>query len=215
MSAARRVLLVFLKAPVPGRVKTRLAAGIGERAAARAHAAMAKATLKVTRRLRAVETVWVYDPAPGFPNLRWLGPVGRTWRQAKGDLGTRLTAAFARAFREGANRVCAIGTDSPELSAEQVSVAFRALESCDSAIIPADDGGYCLLGLSRAEPGLFENIPWSGPRVLAATSARAKALGLRLSRSAPSCDVDSPADLVRWLLPPMALPLPRSGRGRG
>lgn len=200
MSRRRSVLLVFLKAPVPGRVKTRLAAGIGDRAAARAHVAMAKATLAMTRRLRGVETIWVFDPAPGFPDLRWLGPVGRTWRQARGDLGVRLAAAFARAFREGAKRVCAIGTDSPELSAEQVRAAFRALASSEATVIPADDGGYCLLGLAREAPGLFDRIPWSGPRVLTATHARAKASGLRLVRLAPSYDIDSPSQLARWLL---------------
>lgn len=193
-------LLVFLKAPVPGRVKTRLASDIGAAAAARAYVAMARAVRDSALSLRGVRVVWVYRAAAAFPDLRWLErPRGPLWPQASGDLGRRLAAGFSRAFREGARRVCAIGADSPDLPAGRVRWAFAALQARDAVLGPAEDGGYYLLGLRRETPSLFSGIAWSGPRVRRQTLERASAAGLSVARLPLHYDVDDAAGLRRWL----------------
>ncbi|MBI4423099.1 MAG: TIGR04282 family arsenosugar biosynthesis glycosyltransferase [Elusimicrobia bacterium] len=197
----RPLLLVFLKAPAPGRVKTRLAAGIGARAAARAHVALSRATRDALAAARGLRVVWVYAAAPRFRDLAWLGrPPGEVWPQGKGDLGTRLEAAFARAFARGAPAALAIGADCPELGARRLEAAAAALRAAEVVVCPAEDGGYALIGLRAPRPALFRAIPWSSPRTLAATLARARSLGLSVRRLERVSDVDRPADLAAWLL---------------
>ena len=121
----------------------------------------------------------------------WLrGPRVSSFRpQVNGDLGCRLQAAFASHFAEGAARVVVIGSDC-----QIVVQAFRALEHCDVVLGPALDGGYYLLGLKGPHPSLFDAIPWSSARVLAATEARARTLSLATSRLALLRDVDTLTD---------------------
>ncbi len=175
-------------------MKTRLAASLGHAAAARAYAAMAREVAAGVRRLSGVRTAWVYD---GSRDLRWLGVFGGDrWTQGKGDLGARLTRAFERSFREGARRVCVIGTDSPDLPAGRIKEAFSALRRSEVVIGPSRDGGYYLLGLRRPRPDLFARIPWSGKGVFAETLRRApgaRVLGRHY-------DVDAPVDLLTWVL---------------
>ncbi|MBI4348257.1 MAG: TIGR04282 family arsenosugar biosynthesis glycosyltransferase [Elusimicrobia bacterium] len=175
-------MLVFLKDPVPGRVKTRLIGALGPRGAARAYAAILEETRGTLSRLRGIRIVWV-----------------RERLQGEGDLGARLARAFSRAFRAGARRVCVIGTDSPAISVRLLERAFAALRRADVVLGPSEDGGYYLLGLNAGEPRLFRSVPWSSPRVLAVTRRRARVLGLKTRLLPRLYDVDHPADLVRWL----------------
>jgi len=187
-------LLLFGKRPAPGRVKTRLARALGDESAA----ALAAAFLRdASRRYAAVPgTVPVLaadEPSDPF----WPETFRPPWRiedQGDGDLGERLHRAFEREL--GAYpRAAAIGSDHPALPSHELE---RFLGE-ENAVWPTRDGGYAAILLSRAaSPArLFEAIDWSTDRVLDQTLARAKESGLRLTRWAPTDDVDEEADVDR------------------
>ena len=90
-------------------------------------------------------------------------------RQAAGDLGQRMCAAFDAAFQAGSHRVVLIGTDCPELDGNVVQTAFERLHENDVVLGPASDGGYYLIGLRSSAPALFDGIPWGTGEVLRAT----------------------------------------------
>ena len=188
-------IVIFAKAPVPGKVKTRLIPAIGAVAAARLAAEM----LHVTAREALDSEVGVVelcgDPEVGHRD--WLGhvPLGliRT-SQGEGDLGERLARAAKRVLA-GGESVLLVGTDCPELDRHRLAAAAAALERHDAVIHPAADGGYALLGLSRFDPSLFEGIAWSTASVAAETMARIAALGWSLHVGETLRDIDVPADL--------------------
>ena len=192
-------LLIFLKEPVPGKVKTRLASELDAEAACEIYRACVELTL---RRLEAFRTqaVLCIDPPQAAERIQaWIG-AGWTVRPQRGrTLGERLVEATAAAFSEGATRVAVIGTDSPWLAASDLDDAFAALESADAVIGPAEDGGYYVLGLARSQPRLFEGIAWSTSFICAQTQAQAAWLGLRLARLATGYDVDQLADVHRFI----------------
>ena len=194
-----RRLLVFLKDPAPGRVKTRLAQAIGPDAASAVSRACAELTLERLGAFRAQTTLYV-DPPEALPQVRaWLGAPWIMRPQQGRTLGDRLADATRHAFGEGATRVVVLGTDSPWLRAEDVEAAFHALEQAELVLGPTEDGGYYLLGLSRRAPALFQGIAWSSPRVYAQTLERARALGLRIHPLPMGYDLDYLEDVKRFL----------------
>jgi len=197
--SVENLLLLFLKAPVPGRVKTRLAATLGAEAAAGLYVRMARQVYQAASRLPGIQTLAAYEPAQAFPDLSWLGPHPPAFAAQEGEgLGQRLENAFRLAFSLGARRVAAIGADSPGLPAEWLSLAFAELGRNAMVLGPAEDGGYYLIGLSRFEPALFETIPWSSPQVLALTLDKARDLGLAFFLLPEYFDVDDEESLRRW-----------------
>jgi rSAM/selenodomain-associated transferase 2/rSAM/selenodomain-associated transferase 1 len=196
------ILLVFAKAPVPGRVKTRLAGELGTEGAAELYRRMGRL---VVDRVRSGpwRTRICYDPPGEEASVRrWFGDGGdlEFRPQSGGDLGHRMAEAFAEAFGPGPwpPPVVVIGTDAPALDRDLVAEAFAALDSAhgpDLVLGPATDGGYYLLGLRSPEPGLFRSIPWSTDRVLGLTLERARELSLAHALLRPLTDVDRPEDL--------------------
>lgn len=194
-----RRLLIFVKYPTPGRVKTRLAASIGTEAACELYRACAELTVAHMRRFHD-ETVLCVDPPNALQRVgEWLGPSWRLHPQRGRTLGARLAEAIDHAFSNGANHAVVIGTDSPWLTAEDVSTAFEALQHHDVVLGPTRDGGYYLIGLTRPLPALFEGIAWSTPSVYAQTLARATRLGLHTHLLPEGYDVDQLEDVQRWL----------------
>lgn len=196
-SAGRRIL-VFLKAPRPGSVKTRLAAALDDEAAAAIYRVLVARTLGVFEGSEGVE-LW-YSPDEAEAEVRGLGRPG--WRlqpQGPGDLGERLRRAVSGAFGEGAREVVVVGTDTPAMEREDLEAAWTRLADHDVVVGPAVDGGYWLLGLRKDCPGLFAGIPWSTAEVLSATLARAADLGLRVGRLRELRDVDTLEDWRAWL----------------
>jgi len=189
-------LVVFVKHPAPGAVKTRLAAAIGPEAAARLYRALAEHVLEATTPLAGeYERLVFFDPPEALAEIRaWL-PGVRLLAQSSGDLGARMSDAFARAFARGAERVALVGTDAPGVSRESVKEALDALGAADVVIGPAEDGGYYLIGLRAPRPGLFAGIAWSTPSVREETLARAAAAGLSVRELLPLRDVDTLEDL--------------------
>ncbi len=193
-------LLVFVKAPRPGAVKTRLAAVLGDDGAADLYRAIAGEEIRSTApRAGEYERAFVFTPDDARAEIEaWLP--GETLSPQQGaDLGQRMSGAFASAFAAGARRVAIIGSDVPAVGREHVVEAFRALEDNDVALGPTHDGGYYLIALDRARPALFQSIPWSTPSVLSATAERAGVLGLSVRMLDPLRDIDTIGDLkAEW-----------------
>jgi rSAM/selenodomain-associated transferase 1 len=200
-------LLVFVKAPVAGRVKTRLAAERGIEAATLLASAFLDDTAALVARWRAERTgvdpnrnlVFVCAPDAEDPVLARAAKIagGRTSVQVAGDLGARLRAAFDAEFRRGARAVCAIGMDSPTLPLHLIDHAFRALEWERVVLGPTFDGGYWLVGAQRPAPDLFTDIPWSTHAVLARTLQQLKRQSVEPALLPFWYDVDEAADLER------------------
>ena len=193
-------LVVFVKRPRAGEVKTRLASEIGAGDAAALYQAMAEHVLRATAPVDgAYDRVVEYAPADAGDEIRrWL-PSERCAPQAAGDLGGRMAQALASALAEGASRALLIGTDAPALDRGHVVQAFTALHDVDLVLGPACDGGYYLVGLAAPRPALFEGIAWSTPTVCAETLERARAMGLRHRLLPELRDVDTLADVrAEW-----------------
>lgn len=193
-------LIVFVKRPRAGEVKTRLAGQVGAEEAAVLYRSMAEHVLRATTSADAAyDRVVEYAPADGGDDVRrWL-PAERCVAQAAGDLGERMANALARAFAEGVSRAVLVGTDAPALGREHVAQAFAALRGADLVLGPACDGGYYLVGVAAPRPELFEGIAWSTPAVLEQTIERSRALGLRHRLLAELRDVDTLADVrAEW-----------------
>ncbi|MBI1992345.1 MAG: TIGR04282 family arsenosugar biosynthesis glycosyltransferase [Candidatus Omnitrophica bacterium] len=194
-----RRLLVFLKYPTPGRVKTRLAASVGEEAASRLYRACVQLALTRLHALRRDAVICV-DPPDALERTRaWVGSGWALRPQRGGTLGERLAHATSAAFMDGATRVVVIGTDSPWLTAEAVDDAFAALGQADLVLGPTEDGGYYLIGLARPAPAVFADIPWSTSTVYQETLAKARALGLPVQTLPLGYDVDRLEDLQRFV----------------
>jgi uncharacterized protein len=172
MSAARpsRYVVVFVKAPRLGQVKSRLAAGIGALQALRFYR---ETTARVLRRLGRDprwRTLVAVAPSRALHGRFWDLRLSRL-DQGAGDLGCRMARVF-RALPPGPAII--VGSDIPDLAPRHIAAAFHALGSHDAVFGPAGDGGYWLVGLERTRPapsGLFARVRWSSPHALADTRA--------------------------------------------
>ena len=194
-----RRLLIFLKYPTPGEVKTRLAATLGNESAAEIYRACTEMTLERLNGFR--QDAWLYvDPPAALERTRgWVGEGWLLRPQHGATLGERLAKATGDAFASGAQHVVAIGTDSPWLTVQDMQDAYAALEQHDLGLGPAEDGGYYLIGLARPVPELFDRINWGTSSVYAETVAKAHTLGLRLRCLRLGYDIDRLEDLHRFL----------------
>ncbi|MBO2012820.1 TIGR04282 family arsenosugar biosynthesis glycosyltransferase [Hymenobacter negativus] len=193
-------MLVFARVPALGRVKSRLAAGVGEPAALAIYHELLAITHAAIQEAGVPATIWLADTAASHPSAAevWHWPNLAARCQPAGDLGTRMATAFAVAFAEGAQRVAIIGTDCPGLRAAHLAQAFALLTTHDVVLGPATDGGYYLLGLCQPQPELFYHKAWSTDSVLADTLADARRLGLRVALLPELRDVDTADDLAAW-----------------
>ncbi|MBH8569107.1 TIGR04282 family arsenosugar biosynthesis glycosyltransferase [Microvirga sp. STS02] len=193
-------LLVFARVPALGRVKSRLAAGVGEPAALAIYRELLAITNAAIMDAGVPATVWLADTAGPKPTAaetrEWAAHHARC--QPEGDLGARMAAAFAAAFEAGAGRVAIIGTDCPGLRDTHLKQAFALLETNDLVLGPATDGGYYLLGLRQPRSELFQGKTWSTDSVLTDTLADAGRLGLRVAFLPTLRDVDDADDLAMW-----------------
>lgn len=197
-------LLVFSKAPVPGQVKTRLIPALGEAEAARFHERLVRQTIELATRTRfAPVSLWC-SPTLDHPIFQdCCQTYGVTLHLQEGnDLGERMAHAFEETLKESTAAVL-IGTDCPGLSADDLKMAFEALQhGFDAVLGPAEDGGYVLIGLRRPVPELFMDMPWGSERVLAETRTRLQTLDLSFHELPTRWDVDRPEDLTRLLYSP-------------
>jgi uncharacterized protein len=184
-------IVIFAKAPVPGRVKTRLISALGEVGAATLASDMLAATVdEALASGLAAELCGDPDPEDWY-----RGPPLQLSAQGPGELGERLSRATRRVLG-GGEAILLIGADCPGLDARRLRAAANALPDHDAVIHPTEDGGYALLGLSRFDGSLFEDMAWSTASVATETIRRIAALGWRLDLRETLRDVDEPADLA-------------------
>lgn len=189
---------VFAKAPVPGAVKTRLAALLGPDGAAALHAGLVRHALAaaVQSGVGPVEMWCAPDEThPFFERCATQFHVA-LHRQQGEDLGARMRHAFDAAHARGA-ALLLTGSDCPALDAAALREAARELASHDAVIAPAEDGGYVLVGLARPMPRLFEAIAWGGSAVMGESRARLAEVGARWKELGTLWDIDRPADYAR------------------
>jgi rSAM/selenodomain-associated transferase 1 len=200
MRAPVRVV-VLARAPLPGRVKSRLVPRRGQWGAARLQARLIERTLRTARAARVGRIELHATPSARRPYfLRCARRFETALAAQRGrDLGERMQRAAARALRQARSMIL-IGTDCPMLSVRDLRAAARALQGgVDAVLAPAEDGGYALIGLRRADPRAFRGIAWGGDTVYAATRARVDALGWRVRVQRTVWDLDRPEDLGRRL----------------
>jgi uncharacterized protein len=194
------------KAPIPGTTKTRLLPALSAEQAATLYRGFLLDALQLGLDL-SWDQVSVIHPRGAGPLLHDLLPSGVHLLEETGSgLGEALAHAFQWHFAHGFDRVVLIGSDNPTLPPEPVHEACAALDRCDASLGPTDDGGYYLMGLRQAQPGLFEGIEWSTRRVYRQTLAQAAHLGLSVHPVAQWYDVDTPADLERLRLDLLSSP---------
>jgi len=188
-------LITFIKNPEKGKVKTRLAATVGDEKAL----AIYKALMEHTRNIAlAIETnrLLFYSQRINFSD-EWSNEDFQKALQAEGDLGTKIKTAFATAF-EQAQKVVIIGSDCASLTAEIVQYAFAKLDNHDFVIGPAMDGGYYLLGMSYFESRLFENIEWSTSSVFPDTIKIIEGQQKNYALLPELSDIDFEEDWEKW-----------------
>jgi glycosyltransferase A (GT-A) superfamily protein (DUF2064 family) len=173
-------VLVFSRAPLPGRVKTRLVPRLGEWRAARLHARLTAHALR-TAEAAGCGAVELHD----------------TTRQRGADLGERMYRALSRALRRHRGAIV-IGSDCPALRPHDLARAARLLAAgCEVVLAPAEDGGYVLIGARRVSRELFDGIEWGSSSVYEATARKLTELGYRWRALRRLWDVDRPEDLDR------------------
>jgi rSAM/selenodomain-associated transferase 1 len=192
----RTRIVIFAKAPMPGKVKTRLIPALGAEGAAELAQQMLGSTWAEAASVTVADREICVSPMPSDSDWQGRLPPGAiATAQGEGDLGERLSKASERVILEGQN-VILIGTDCPSLTERRLREACWELESHDAVMHPTFDGGYALLGIKAFHPSLFSGISWSTDTVARETMGRIGALGWSLHLGATLQDIDEPEDLA-------------------
>lgn len=163
-------LIIFTRKPEKGKVKTRLAKGVGEDKALEIYRYLLQHSAKITAKINSKKQVWYTDKIQ--KNDLWDDSIFEKHVQAEGNLGYKMLWAFQYNFDQGYQKVVIIGSDLLDIDSETVEKAFTNLEENDVVIGPAEDGGYYLLGTNHFIPELFQNINWSTEQVFQQTLQR-------------------------------------------
>ncbi len=195
-----RWAILFAKKPEPGSVKTRLQPEFSSIESAELYSNFIKDCIENLARASVDHRLIAYSPLDAEAVLRKLNNSLGSFEyfpQGSGDLGARLNRAFNFIFAKGAERVVALGTDTPSLPPHYINLAFDLLNSHDVVLGPAMDGGYYLIG-SRIDVGnLFKDVFWGTEYVFEQTIASLK--GVSFGLLPPWYDIDRPQD-VKFLI---------------
>jgi uncharacterized protein len=195
---ANECLIIFIRYPEIGKVKTRLIPALGATGATLLYRQMAERTIEQARALRQMQPcsieVWFVGGTTALMQ-DWLGEDLMFQIQPDGDLGDRMRLAFQTVFNKGYQAATLIGTDCPALSTELLKQSFQNLQDHALTLGPAVDGGYYLIGLQYLIPELFAGIAWSTAAVLAQTFQIAEHLQITPTLLPCLRDIDMPEDL--------------------
>ncbi len=186
-------IIIFVRNPEKGKVKTRLAATLGEEKALEIYMGLLEHTKAITRGLTGVSR-YVFYAGSINGNDTWSKDDYHKMVQHNGDLGQKMYYAFKDVFAQGHDKVLIIGSDCPGLTSDSLQTAFDKLSNCDVVIGPANDGGYYLLGLKNLEEAFFLNKQWSTESVYAATLEDIQNLGLSYWSLPELVDIDTEED---------------------
>ena len=185
------LIMVFVRNPELGRVKTRLAKSIGDQAALETYKILSKHTSKIINEIDSDQLIFYSDKIQD--NDVWTATNCKKQIQTKGDLGQKMLAAFQYGFSLGYQKILIIGSDLYSLRPKHIESAFEQLENYDVVIGPALDGGYYLLGLNFIIPKIFKQKQWSTSSVLKETLSDLKEFNVNLLE--PLNDIDTYEDL--------------------
>jgi len=194
----KHALIIFLKNPEPGKVKTRLSTRFTPEQAASLYRAMAEDVISVHSSGSDYDAFVFYSPAGDREAIRaWLGDDLDLCAQEGADLGERQYNAFRLVFAKGYERAVIIGTDCLDISPENLEATFGALGQSDLVIGPSEDGGYYLIGSRRAPEFLRDGIAWSTPHVREQLLERVKRSGMEYQLLERKFDIDTCEDVDR------------------
>lgn len=190
-------IVLMLKAPVPGFCKTRLARELDDPAqAARVYRAIVEGQMRQIPESQ--HRIVAFAPPHAEHTMRsWLGDSSAYIPQVEGDLGDRLIAAMFYAFEAHSGPVLFLGGDCPYFLTRHFLETAKRLLTHDVVIVPAHDGGYCMIATRINTPTIFQSITWSTSSVLEETLAQCATAGLSVSQMDPMEDVDDLASLER------------------
>lgn len=197
----RPVIILFARAPVAGRVKTRLQPPLSAEQATELHTCFVRDMLEMLEPFAAGADLQLHTD---LETHEWDDAgVGR-YRQVQGDLGRKMYHALQAGLAAGSPRVMIVGSDSPTLPPSHLRKLLDA--RADVALGPADDGGYYAICCRKTHPEMFAGVQWSGSRALEQTAKAAGACGLTVELGDSWFDVDHPADLERLARSPVLPP---------
>ena len=188
----KKALIIFVRQPEKGKVKTRLAATLGEDKALAIYIELLKHTQKISSAATADKFVFYAGQIP--ENDLWSMPGFTKRLQNELDLGGKMKEAFSVLFEEGYGKIVIIGSDCLELSTEIIEQAFNLLDEKEVVIGPASDGGYYLLGMKKLWPFIFENKQWSTANVFEQTLSDLKKVKIPYSELITLADIDTEED---------------------
>ncbi len=187
-------LIIFVKEPKKGKVKTRLQKTVSQEDSVGLYKAFLKDTLDIGKRIKC-EKIIAYDSQAEPLRLRRIFKNFKFYKQKGRDLGKRMHNAFKFAKDKNSSKTIIIGSDSPDLPPCFIERAFHKLDKSDVALGPSRDGGYYLIGLKNVCPGLFKSVKWSSGKALDKTVENARGLKKSLSILKEWHDVDDPESL--------------------
>ena len=193
----KNTLMVFLKYPEAGKVKTRLAKDLGDQRAAEIYSEMSLKIIKNVLDASSYQTIIFYDPPEKENEIRnWIGKEEVQYLPQVGHtLGDKISNAFKEVFSSKSKRAIIIGTDCTDVTSDTISQAINSLTDVDIVLGPAVDGGYYLLGLNNHTPEIFKEIKWSTESVLDQTIERIKEKKLSYELLNTLQDIDTIDDL--------------------
>jgi len=186
-------IIIMCKAPVAGRVKTRLTPAFTPEEAAQLHCSMAKTVINNVSAMFSDCQIASDDISHPFFEQFELSLID----QGEGNLGDRMSRLLQTAFDDGGDSVLFLGTDSPHMPGSRLTRAAALLNSFDLVIGPVEDGGYDLIAMKKPHRELFREIQWSSQYVLQETRHHADLLKLNTALLDMSFDLDTPESLYR------------------
>lgn len=192
----KNALIIFVRNPVMGKVKTRLAKDIGSEKALQVYKKLLQHTHTITADLACDKFVYYADGISEHDI--WENSLYKKKLQQGENLGDRMMAAFFELFQLGYTRIIIIGSDCPDLSGFIILDAFEKLTEVEVVIGPSSDGGYYLLGMIEHIPDFFRDKAWSTDKVFSATMQDALRLGKRCQVITELVDIDTSEDLLRY-----------------
>lgn len=195
----QNILIIFMKAPRLGTVKTRLQPQLTPEQSLALYRAMAEDLVAKFQGAVEFDLQIHYWPPDGREEMeQWLGDNLVFIAQEEGDLGRKMHRAFTRAFQQGYRKAVIIGSDLPTLEQPHIQKAFRQLETYNAVLGPADDGGYYLVALKSLHRELFADVSWSAEQVLPQTLENARRANLRIAQLKPEADLDTFPDVRKF-----------------
>jgi len=187
-------LIIFIKNPEIGKVKTRLAKTIGNQKALEVYQLLQERTKKVSLGVNARRFLFYSNSIA--QNDGWIEQEFEKLLQADGNLGERMIDAFRAAFAAGMEKAIIIGSDCFDITPELIELAYQKLNNADVVIGPANDGGYYLIGMKKMQQDIFQNIEWSTETVFENTINKVVQKGRSYEVLPTLIDIDTEEDLL-------------------